>query len=205
MPDSISAGSMCLAALDLSQGSKIVGLANQGWLLCDGSLYNVSDYPDLFAAIGITSGGVLDNNGNPVQFNVPDSRSRLLRGVNDNAFQPNGLPVDPNTGQRLPQNPLGNRGNAVGSFQLDATALPTNPFTTSSSAGHTHTYVNATSDTHNQWTEAGPQFSNPGSQVNTVQAGLHNHQIVRGAGGGDPVTRPLSTALFWIIKFRNDS
>src|ERR1700761_2470674 len=42
-----------------------------GWLICDGSQYATSDYPDLFNRIGYTYGGSGAN------FMVPDMRSRI--------------------------------------------------------------------------------------------------------------------------------
>jgi len=43
-----------------------------GWLLCDGALYSVASYPELFGAIGYTYGG------SGASFNVPDCRGRGL-------------------------------------------------------------------------------------------------------------------------------
>lgn len=50
------------------------------WLLCDGSLYNQSDYPDLYARIGSTfnTGGE-----GPTQFRVPDMRGRAAVMTNN--------------------------------------------------------------------------------------------------------------------------
>ena len=47
-----------------------------GWLICDGTSYATSAYPDLFAVIGHSYGGVL---GGP--FNVPDMRDRFPVGA----------------------------------------------------------------------------------------------------------------------------
>jgi microcystin-dependent protein len=48
--------------------------APAGWLLCDGTLYQTGQYPDLFAAIAYKFGG----SGN--YFNVPDMRQRFPLG-----------------------------------------------------------------------------------------------------------------------------
>lgn len=45
-------------------------------LICDGQLYNIADYPKLFAKLGTTYGG----NGNTT-FAVPDYRGIVLRGL----------------------------------------------------------------------------------------------------------------------------
>ena len=49
-----------------------------GWLACDGSEYNINDYPELFSVIGTTYGG----DGTQV-FRVPDLRGRALAGVDE--------------------------------------------------------------------------------------------------------------------------
>jgi microcystin-dependent protein len=52
------------------------------WLLCDGSLYEQSDYPDLYARIGTTfnTGGE-----GPTQFRVPDMRGRVAAMTDNSA------------------------------------------------------------------------------------------------------------------------
>lgn len=48
-----------------------------GWALCDGSSLAIKDYPELYAAIGMTHGGVSGNS-----FKLPDLRSRFIVGYN---------------------------------------------------------------------------------------------------------------------------
>ncbi len=79
-----------------------------GYLLCDGTSYLRSSYPDLFAAIG-TAFGAADG----THFNVPPAEGLILRGV-DNA---SGL--DPDAASRIACLPGGNAGDAVGSYQTD--------------------------------------------------------------------------------------
>lgn len=52
---------------------------SKGWLFCDGSIVNRSDYPELFAAIGFTYGKTLVNG----QFRLPDMRGRTIIGYDD--------------------------------------------------------------------------------------------------------------------------
>jgi len=49
--------------------------APQNWLICDGSLLNITDYETLFALIGTTYGGNGSSN-----FALPDLRGRLAVG-----------------------------------------------------------------------------------------------------------------------------
>ena len=52
-----------------------------GWLLADGRILNISDYPRLAAALGATYGG----NGTTT-FGIPDLRGRAVYGVNSGTF-----------------------------------------------------------------------------------------------------------------------
>lgn len=52
------------------------GTAPYGWLWCDGSLKNISDYPKLFAAIGARFGG-----DGVTTFAVPNTQGRATFGV----------------------------------------------------------------------------------------------------------------------------
>jgi microcystin-dependent protein len=53
--------------------------APTGWLMCDGTSYSTSVYPDLFSVLGYTYGG---SSGN---FNVPDLRGRVPIGAGTGA------------------------------------------------------------------------------------------------------------------------
>jgi microcystin-dependent protein len=78
-----------------------------GWLRCDGTLYNGSTYPALYAAIGINFGG---SSGN---FNVPDLRGRFLRGWS------NGSGRDPDAASRYGEYTGQTGGDKIGSIQGD--------------------------------------------------------------------------------------
>lgn len=53
--------------------------APTGWLLCDGTLYSTSVYPELFSVLGYTYGG------SGASFNVPDLRGRAPIGAGTGA------------------------------------------------------------------------------------------------------------------------
>lgn len=50
--------------------------APDGWLLCDGTVVNIADYPRLFAVLGTTYGG-----DGTTTFGLPDLRGRVPLGV----------------------------------------------------------------------------------------------------------------------------
>ena len=54
------------------------GSLPSGYLLCDGTVYNIADYTDLGALLGSTYGG----NGTTT-FGVPDTRGRVVAGQDD--------------------------------------------------------------------------------------------------------------------------
>ena len=81
--------------------------APAGWLRCDGTLYNGSTYPALYAAIGINFGGYSG------YFNVPDLRGRFLRGWS------NGSGRDPDAASRYGEYSGQTGGDKIGSIQGD--------------------------------------------------------------------------------------
>ncbi len=76
-----------------------------GWLPCNGSSVLISNYPQLYAAIGNAWG----HSG--THFNLPDLRGLFLRGVDHGRGQ------DPDRGGRGHMKSGGNSGDNVGSYQ----------------------------------------------------------------------------------------
>lgn len=157
------------------------GNVPDGWFLCDGSPRSSGDFPALFAAIGQAHGDGSDGTVTD-DFNLPDYRGRFLRGVDTSEGR------DPEAVGRSPMNVNGNSGDAVGSIQASATALPTNGFTTDVTDPHNHSFTD---------------FVNPSGRVGVLGApsgvlalsvntstqggGVHSHVVT---GGGDAETRP---------------
>lgn len=77
-----------------------------GYLLCDGSSYLRTTFPNLFTVIGTACGAV-----DGTHFNVPDLRGYFLRGVDG------GSGNDPDTLSRTAMNTGGNTADNVGSVQ----------------------------------------------------------------------------------------
>lgn len=170
-----------------------------GWLLCNGAELGRVDYASLFNVIGVSHGG-----GDGVgTFHLPDYRGRFLRGVDGASGR------DPDAATRTgPQpaniaNGIGNAGDAVGSVQGTATALPNSPWTTSDPGDHNHgngdfiyllqhSTIRTSETTDN--TVGEPDILTMGAiQPN----GAHTHTVA----GGDNETRPKNAYVNWIIKF----
>jgi microcystin-dependent protein len=180
------AGSVSMYAGDLSDPAKLKALIAAGWLPCDGASYVQTAYPDLYAAIGAANGG------SDTSFNVPDLRSKLPRGVNGTANA-----VDPDAATRTAAASGGNTGNAVGSIQTDATAMPVNAFTVAPDGLHQHTFTNLENDDKEAWDGNTHRMArNPWAEESTSTDGLHSHTFT----GGDPMTMPVNMALYYIIK-----
>lgn len=91
----------------IAYGGTLAGVPAE-FLPCDGSSYDTSLYPRLYAAIGYKWG----NDGG--MFRVPDLRGYFLRGVD------HGEGVDENAGGRTAKFAGGASGDSVGSYQTDA-------------------------------------------------------------------------------------
>jgi len=166
-----------------------------GYLPCDGSLVNNDTYPLLYAAIGTSWGGTA------TQFNLPDCRGMFLRGM------ANGSGNDPDRASRTASNSGGNTGDAVGSFQDAATALPTNTFTgnTSTNGEHGHTVTLYEDDWFGTGSDAEALDNDASGHTGTYIAqssedGNHSHSVTIN-GGGDNESRPKNVYVNYIIKY----
>jgi microcystin-dependent protein len=105
-----------------TDGAGVLNLITAGWILCDGSVYPNSQFPDLFNVIADSYGG------SQAGFAVPSYKGMFQRGLDGTDPQQR----DPDAGARLaPRGDLsnsGNSGNNVGSVQMDEMA------------GHGHVY-----------------------------------------------------------------
>jgi len=173
-------------------------LLNTGWMPCDGRLLSTSDYWSLFAAIGVAHGG--ESDGSDIsRFRLPQLQGRFVRGVNDGA-KVDGHDVDPDIELRAAPSPMGNAKDAVGSLQPDATGRPLTAMTLNTTGSHTHSVSHLTSDWHKAYDGASFDVGNVNDgSVSLGASGAHTHSV---SGGGDPETRPVNLALFFIIKFR---
>jgi microcystin-dependent protein len=171
---------------DLSQSTKLTALNEQGWYLCDGTSFEKTKFPQLFAAIGTVSGGSESN------FNVPDLRNRFMRGTLNNAAG-----IDPDVGTRVAAAAGGATGNNTGSLEKSATALPANSLWSLQHAGlHTHTCVHLNSDMHMAWSGSTYRMARWNAPASVDTAGAHYHNLT----GFDAATVPVNVALYFIIK-----
>jgi microcystin-dependent protein len=161
------------AATDLTPAGTVIYTARStaptGYLKANGAAVSRTTYATLFSAIGTTYGG----GDGSTTFNLPDLRGEFVRGLDD------GRGVD--------------TSRTLGSSQGDATALPSNAFTTSNPGNHSHSYSGG--DRQNVGSGGASQPVSQGGNT-TGAAGAHTHTI----GGGDTETRPRNIALLACIK-----
>ena len=166
------------------------------WLFCDGSQISVRG---LYKALAIALSKAY---GSPDADSMclPDFRGRFLRGVDLNQRR------DPDADKRTAPYPQagkqgaapaafpGNTGDAVGSMQPTATALPQTPFTSA-------LYHLPTGDSNKRVAGFGP------AAWEELAAGWDSSTNVNvSAGGGDTETRPRNMAVDWFVaKAQPDS
>ena len=165
-------------------------LTGQGaFLPCDGRAVPVSEYPDLFAVLGVRWGAGPDAG----QFCLPDLRGRFLRGVDGGSGR------DPDAAGRTASAAGGHTGDRVGSVQDSATARPRDAqFGIRPQPDHRHQLP--TWDGQGGAREVGtghsgadlipPEWSEP--------AGGHSHEIDH----WDNETRPKNAAVQFLIRCR---
>jgi microcystin-dependent protein len=163
-------------------------LAQQGWLYCDGRALSRETYADLFAVIGTLHGG----GDNVRTFNLPDYRGWLLRGVDDGAGR------DPDAAERTAAAPGGQTGDACGTEQGYATALPVQPYTLTQDGTHTHEVAHVPNDNSGYTTTGDTQAKWNSGSAPTEETGYHRHDVT----GGDPESRPINAYVTYVIKFR---
>lgn len=143
-----------------------------GWMLCDGSAVNASEYPELYAALGNLYG--TSGSGSSMTFNLPDLRGQFLRGLGvDNGSTEN---------RTAAQN---GQPNGVGSTQKDA--LQT----------HVHTYSEPTGAAPGN---SGPAFAavNPNALTGTPTDGAGQQPAVNVS---QYETRPTNVFVNYLIKY----
>jgi hypothetical protein len=176
-----------------------------GWLLCDGEPYSVSEYEKLAEVLGnnwdINSGSM---------FKVPDLRGMFLRGVNMDRSDEF---ADPDISGRHTPEPDG-EPNMVGTLQEDATSVPDSDFTgdTTTDGGNKTTRSGDGNHNHGYGEDSSPWGSDGSSRTNvttrsSTSNGSHTHRVnidhshnVTINGGGDPETRPINAYVYYIIK-----
>lgn len=159
-----------------------------GYLACDGSEHNISNYPALFDAIETSWGG----NGSST-FRVPDLRGQFLRGLDQ------GSGNDPDAGGRTAKNG-GNSGDAVGSFQGDEFKSHNHGV---SDPGHNHANGDYKYLLRSNGRDTTPSRDNTSGEPDVIHKGeiqTSTTGITINARGGSE-TRPKNAAVFYIIKY----
>jgi len=164
------------------------------WMVCDGRLLDkAGKYSDLSAALKNSWG----ESGS--DFRLPDLRGYFLRGVDS------GANIDTDANQRTDRAGTGVLGSIVGSYEADATKIPSKPFITSQDGAF---------DPANKGYDRMLKFTRTDTVAN-VDNGLvgeeprlydskpilpipsHHHTIET---GGDSETRPKNAGVHWLIR-----
>lgn len=175
-------------------------VAPQGWHLCDGTVLEQADYPQLFANIGSNWDAFAHPvDGTPTvggsQFALPNLKGLYLAGVGDAGGDARSLGIFQS--QKTAKNGLANSSSSV-----SGTAL--------SDGSHSHSYDARLSPS------GFGSFGNPGGITNTGSPitfstnsdGAHTHSLSGTASAqtitGDVETRPVTAPVSYIIKLYDD-
>ena len=149
-----------------------------GWMLCDGTELNRTDYSILYNIIG-TGWGAGDGSNT---FNLPDMRGMFLRGVSGDRN------LDEDKNNRNSLNPGGNTNNNVGSFQTEG-------FKSHNHGGGRHRHSIG-------FKLSGIIVDTGGGSDQSVVTGTTNtsyaNDIIKANGGNE--TRPDNVYVYYIIK-----
>lgn len=162
-------------------------LTGQGWVPCDGSGYNSTQYAELFKIIGHQFGG------DDVTFHAPDLRGNFQRGTDHSTGR------DPDAATRYSVKTGGATGDEVGSNQNYATGIPKAGLIALESADHTHSVPHvptggtdvAKGPLHN------PEMNWNNDSESTSTDDAHTHTV---NGGGDKETRPENVYVNWLVR-----
>lgn len=144
-----------------------------GFLECNGATISRTTYAALFAVLGITYG----SGDGSTTFKIPDYRGEFIRGFD------NGRGVD--------------RGRALTSAQVDATAKNGLRGTTSSNGSHTHSLKGMGSGIPKNVVEIRNLYAYTWVSGLMSSAGNHSHTVTV---TGDAETRPRNKAIMYCIK-----
>jgi microcystin-dependent protein len=174
----------------------------KGYKLCDATLLNRTEFPELFAAIGTNWGTTTATN-----FQCPDLRGAFLRGKDS------GRGFDDNAANRINYGNNQVVGDVVGSYQLDSFKSHDHTGTTVAGGDHSHsvqTQVKLSTSENGANGFNGGGFKTTDRDVFTVtnpseipsattnSSGSHTHTIP--AQGGSE-TRPENFSVNYIIKY----
>ena len=214
------------------QIGSIVGFAStvapEGYLVCDGSTYSQSEYPELYAMIGNQFGGPAGS------FNVPDLRGQFLRGADmssqfpgmfqqDSTAMPNSrfrasgtalsagrhkhIGGTSSSGQHSHTGATSNNGshdhstsvsNLVGGVSRDGYDSSGGNEAVKSVSTRTSTYSSSTAGSHSHSLSIG-QAGTHSHGVNIAYSGDHSHNLNINISGGDSETRPMNMGVLYCI------
>ena len=172
-----------------------------GWLVCDGTSYNTTTYPNLFAVIGTSYGGAGD------QFNVPNYSAAFLRGVgsqtvNANVYTSGTLPVPQTDSLQIHQHYYQDSYFAVGDSNAYHEGIITLTGTNSVVSNGGFLFRNQTFSC-----DKTIKYSTPQNLTTSFYTGDNSSSVpqydttVFPLGTFSTETRPLNYAVVYLIKY----
>ena len=143
-----------------------------GYLKCDGNLYSISSYPNLYNAIGTMYGG----DSNQGWFNVPNYQGIFLRGAGNQTLD-----------LQIPSNPKNYSSPPLGIFVTDKSVQPSD-------------YVNGISQTVRSFITNANVFGPPNYNFDKSNA-VASLQYTTASNNGVVETFPVHTSINYFIKY----
>jgi len=176
-----------------------------GWAICNGDSFADASARERGWNVELLREALGGQGKNPYgDDRLPDYRGLFLRGVDDPDGPGGAAPAnrDVDAAARLRPTDETTVMTGVGSFQPWSTGPPRSPFSSDSDGAHSHAWPGTgygTSPGDGGGVSLNGHWEMKDHKKQLVSGGAHSHAIRR---GGDSETRPVNSAVNWIIKVR---
>lgn len=168
-----------------NSGKNVVNVAPYGWLVCDGSPLNISEYPALYMAIGNLYNPSTSVDGET--FYLPNFQGQFLRMVNTSGS------VDPDASSRKLAD--GTVDSGVGSFQEFAVQEHNHVYT------ETATQAPVPPSTLVETIPVNPQGDPVFTETALSSGATNNLESASNTVKTSTETRPMNAGIYYLIKY----